>query len=78
MGYAVLKQKRSKENEDAIQLMKKANLNILLVSEERELETNSIALLNNIYTKNELLLCSMNKEKTQAYCRGYLEWDSSG
>jgi 16S rRNA C1402 (ribose-2'-O) methylase RsmI len=65
LGFLVLKQIRYQDNIEAIKAFNKANIKVLLVSEERELETSSIAILNQICEKKELLLCSITKAKNK-------------
>ena len=52
LGYAVLKQKKHPDADVAVSALKTVDIDLLLVSEERELETNSIAILNALYSKN--------------------------
>jgi len=77
LGFLVLKQIRYHDNIEALKAFIKADIKVLLVSEERELETSSIAILNQICDKKELLLCSANKSKNKIECKGHVEWESS-
>ncbi len=68
---------RSAENLKAIQDLREADLRLVFVSEERELEAASKAMINGICNKNELLLCSLSKDHEKILCKGHIEWESS-
>jgi hypothetical protein len=65
------------ENLEAIKELNAADVKIIFVSEQRELETASKAMFNGICNKNELLLCSVSKDKEKIICKGHIEWESS-
>jgi hypothetical protein len=77
LGFLVLKQIRYLGNIEALKAFSKADIDVLLVSEERELETSSVAILNQLCDKKELLLCSLNKNKNKINCKGHVEWESA-
>lgn len=74
-GFAILQTERNEENQGAIQHLKRSKIQMILMSEDRELDASSMAIHNNICNKNELLLCSYRKKRV--ICRGHTEWQST-
>lgn len=77
LGFVVMQQVKSEENMEAIRELNTAEVKIIFVSEQRELDAASKAMFNGICSKNELLLCNLAKNKEKVICKGHIEWESS-
>ena len=77
LGFLVLQQAQTEENLEAVRELNAAEVRLLFVSQQRELEAASKAMFNGLCKKNELLLCSLNRQRDALTCKGHIEWRSS-
>jgi hypothetical protein len=77
LGFLVLQQARAQENLEAVKELNAADVRLLFVSQQRELEAASKAMFNGVCNKNELLLCSLSHQLDALTCKGHIEWRSS-